>query len=227
MTEHKKPLQQDVDGIQINEHPSKDFREISESTLSRVVLSAENESLKSQIEEARINAVTGLPNRQVFDEEFPRALRRHPGNTGLMVIDIDGLKRANDNLGHSQGDRLLKAFAHTMKSQLRVEDNIYHIGGDEFVVILNSAYSPMQTDSIGETSRRLEKLFESTLRDEDFPEELKLGASIGYGVHKKAEDPAAFFDRVDSSMFDRKEARKNHSGSDFIDIRQSPPANNS
>ena len=55
----------------------------------------------------------------------------------VMYIDIDKFKRINDSLGHEVGDQLLKQFAVRLKENVREEDILCRIGGDEFLVLLN------------------------------------------------------------------------------------------
>jgi diguanylate cyclase (GGDEF)-like protein/PAS domain S-box-containing protein len=82
------------------------------------------------------DALTGLYNRAFFEEEIRRldVPRQYP--ISLIIADINGLKVANDTLGHSYGDRLLGGFAGVIKSCLRKEDIIARWGGDEFIALL-------------------------------------------------------------------------------------------
>jgi diguanylate cyclase (GGDEF)-like protein len=83
--------------------------------------------------------LTGLRNHRAFHEDLARELdRAHRTGTplGLVMLDLDGLKRVNDTLGHQAGDELIGAVAHGLKSTIRGGDVPYRIGGDEFAVIL-------------------------------------------------------------------------------------------
>ncbi|MBA4176367.1 MAG: hypothetical protein C0505_07370 [Leptothrix sp. (in: Bacteria)] len=88
---------------------------------------------------AEHDALTGLPNRTLFDAELERcmarALRRRRA-MALMFIDIDHFKRVNDHLGHGVGDVLLREFAQQLRQTLRAEDLVARLGGDEFVAVL-------------------------------------------------------------------------------------------
>ena len=89
--------------------------------------------------EAGTDELTGLPNRRAFERmleiELARGSRyRRPFS--VVVADLDGLKKINDNNGHVAGDRALQAFASAMRSSLRASDSAYRIGGDEFVMLL-------------------------------------------------------------------------------------------
>jgi diguanylate cyclase (GGDEF)-like protein len=88
---------------------------------------------------ARIDALTGARNRKGFQEALASEIARHErkGITFcLAYIDCDNFKQVNDNHGHSEGDRLLKAIAEVAIETLRRSDTVGRIGGDEFAVIL-------------------------------------------------------------------------------------------
>lgn len=90
-------------------------------------------------QQAFVDALTGLLNRRALERDLRREAgraARHHRRFSLMVIDLDGLKRVNDNEGHAAGDSYLKALAQAMRNALRIGDTAYRIGGDEFVVLL-------------------------------------------------------------------------------------------
>jgi diguanylate cyclase (GGDEF)-like protein len=83
--------------------------------------------------------LTGLRNRRAFQEDLGREIecRNRSGICfSLLMIDLDGLKEVNDNLGHQAGDDRICAAAECLESVLRDTDCAYRIGGDEFIVIL-------------------------------------------------------------------------------------------
>jgi diguanylate cyclase (GGDEF)-like protein len=83
--------------------------------------------------------LTGLPNRRSILEYARTKFRgRRAGDDGfvLALIDIDHFKSINDQLGHSVGDEVLKAFARAGQKALRGEDRIGRFGGEEFVLVL-------------------------------------------------------------------------------------------
>ncbi|MBK4736269.1 bifunctional diguanylate cyclase/phosphodiesterase [Noviherbaspirillum pedocola] len=90
---------------------------------------------------ANQDSLTGLPNRQWFNDALPaaidRANRRH-GMFGLLFIDLDRFKQVNDSAGHHVGDELLRIAAQRMRSALRPGDHVARLGGDEFTVILET-----------------------------------------------------------------------------------------
>ena len=86
--------------------------------------------------------LTGLRNHRAFQEDLARELQV-VGRTGdplsLVLLDLDGLKAINDNLGHQAGDERLQATAAAIRAIQRATDLAYRVGGDEFAVILPSA----------------------------------------------------------------------------------------
>ena len=88
----------------------------------------------------RVDALTGVPNRRVWDEELAKGLERarragKPCCVGL--IDLDHFKRFNDMHGHQRGDALLRSTAQAFASRLRNDDLIARYGGEEFAVLLH------------------------------------------------------------------------------------------
>ncbi len=90
--------------------------------------------------EAKIDALTELPNRRYFDEIYQRELahvRRFGGSLSLLMIDIDYFKNYNDAFGHTRGDECLQKLAELIDRNLvRSNDFVARYGGEEFVVIL-------------------------------------------------------------------------------------------
>jgi diguanylate cyclase (GGDEF)-like protein/PAS domain S-box-containing protein len=83
--------------------------------------------------------LTGLPNRQVFEESFERALelaRRREEKLALLYLDVDSFKLVNDTVGHLAGDKLLKQVAQRLSGCLRESEMLAHVGGDEFMLVL-------------------------------------------------------------------------------------------
>lgn len=195
----------------------------------------EKEVARIEKMQANIDSVTGLPNRQVFDNDFIK-LRRRNRPFGLLMLDVDGLHRANEALGHSQGDEVLLLLAMTVAEQLRPSDKLYRIGGDEFAALLFDMPDDKDTTPTTEESeqfcKRFEDAFERSLDAAGFDPSLYLGLSAGYGVlvqggEEVKSNADTLYDEVDAMMFARKRARRagrEKDGIIFLDDRELPPA---
>jgi diguanylate cyclase (GGDEF)-like protein len=94
---------------------------------------------------ARVDDLTGLPNRRGWTAELPRAIeraRRDAQPLAMAMLDLDHFKRFNDELGHPAGDRLLKEASAAWHAQLRSVDQLARYGGEEFIVLLPGAEAP-------------------------------------------------------------------------------------
>jgi diguanylate cyclase (GGDEF)-like protein len=110
---------------------------------------------------ARIDALTGLGNRRAFEEAVSVELSRHERSKAplsLLICDLDRFKTINDRYGHLAGDDCLRQVAETMRDELRMGDNAFRWGGDEFVVVLADTDTPA---ALG-VSSRLERVVART-----------------------------------------------------------------
>jgi diguanylate cyclase (GGDEF)-like protein/PAS domain S-box-containing protein len=100
---------------------------------------------KRKAAEARVqflayyDALTGLPNRTLFEDRLTQALanaRRRGERVAVLWLDLDNFKTINDSLGHSVGDLLLKQVGERLQKYVRAQDTVAKVGGDEFVFAL-------------------------------------------------------------------------------------------
>ena len=88
---------------------------------------------------ARIDVMTGLPNRRVYEEDLKRIGEKAlPKDLFYVAIDINGLKDVNDSYGHETGDRLIVGAARCIEQCFTGLGKPYRIGGDEFVILLRA-----------------------------------------------------------------------------------------
>jgi diguanylate cyclase (GGDEF)-like protein len=106
--------------------------------------------------QATHDTLTGLPNRVQLEAELEELLRdRDPDDAPLAVLflDLDRFKLVNDTLGHSTGDELLRAVANRLRNNVRPNDLVMRIGGDEFVIVLPSVRDEHEAREISERTR--------------------------------------------------------------------------
>ena len=97
------------------------------------------------------DGLTGLPNRNRFNEYFKQSLaqaKRYQRHVALMFMDLDGFKLVNDTYGHRVGDLLLIEVAGRIKNSLREFDMVARVGGDEFIVLLTEVDNKKEVDEI-------------------------------------------------------------------------------
>ena len=155
------------------------------------------------------DALTGLANRRALDETLARefGLAHEQGRElSLLMFDIDHFKKFNDNYGHDQGDRVLKAFAVTTRSYVReVLDTVCRYGGEEFMVIAR------------ETSQEGAMILAERIREGVAAMEvdgLRVTTSIGVaGIRETgAATPGELIERADAALYDAKHAGRNRVG---------------
>jgi diguanylate cyclase (GGDEF)-like protein/PAS domain S-box-containing protein len=102
---------------------------------------------------ARIDPLTGLPNRRQFDERIREGMaraRRLKQPMAVMFLDIDRFKWINDSFGHAGGDAVLCEFARRLRESVRITDTVARFAGDEFVLLLEGVASPADLDALAD-----------------------------------------------------------------------------
>lgn len=105
---------------------------------------------------AYYDALTGLPNRTLFEDRLPKALslaQRNEQMLAVMFLDLDRFKTINETLGHSVGDRLLCGVAERLTSCLRGSDTVARFAGDGFALLLTQISN---TEDAARIARRTE-----------------------------------------------------------------------
>jgi diguanylate cyclase (GGDEF)-like protein/PAS domain S-box-containing protein len=143
------------------------------------------------------DALTGLYNRAFFEEEMRLLSKERKVSTGILVIDIDGLKYINDAFGHQQGDRMLLAFSKILTRTFRPSDVVARIGGDEFGVLIRDV-DEFKIWSITERLRSNLNVHNKSLKGNRSPINISLGYSIKNDNSKTVEQT---FKEADDMLF--------------------------
>ena len=170
--------------------------------------------LRKQLElrlahQAGHDALTGLPNRNLFQDRMARAIarsRRHRTLMAVMYLDIDKFKGINDTYGHDVGDALIRGFARRLVECIRNTDTAARLGGDEFAVILeeldDSAVGQRVADKIVRAMREEFVLNERTL---------SVSTSVGVSFYGGVEEieAEALVKQADRALYEAKAAGRN------------------
>jgi diguanylate cyclase (GGDEF)-like protein len=163
------------------------------------------------------DALTGLPNRVLFqdrlDQAIRRAVRRPEYHYAVLFIDIDGFKSVNDTFGHEAGDVVLRTIGQRLQAELRAIDTVAaagvetvasRFGGDEYVVLLDDVDG---TEAAERVARRLATALAE--RIDTGSRDVTLTASIGVVMGRRGHaDPADVLADADQAMYEAKRAGK-------------------
>lgn len=130
---------------------------------------------------AHYDPLTELPNRLLLQSRLEHALdhaRRSGNRVALLFINLDHFQMVNDSLGHRAGDRLLLEASQRLRARVRSEDTLGRLGGDEFLLILESVISP---DTAAEAAQFILSALETPFRFGD-ETEVYIAASIGISL---------------------------------------------
>ncbi len=153
------------------------------------------------------DSLTGLPNRQLFQDRLNMSLAqayRQLGKIALLFLDLDGFKGVNDSLGHDYGDLLLKQVATRLKECVRTIDTVARLGGDEFTVILS-------VRDRGDAEQVAQKILQRISQPYDLNGKIadKVGTSIGIAFYPQdAAQASDLMKKADAAMYAAKQAGK-------------------
>jgi diguanylate cyclase (GGDEF)-like protein len=149
---------------------------------------------------SRVDELTGLRNLRALQEQLPAWLgpaARTGRRMALMMMDVDGFKTVNDHLGHGIGNELLKEVANLLRFAVRVGDEPYRFGGDEFVLLLSDA----DGEGANFVATRVQEIYRSmgqTLRGTD----VQVSFSIGIAVFPDdGTTPEVLLARADEALY--------------------------
>jgi diguanylate cyclase (GGDEF)-like protein len=145
---------------------------------------------------ATLDALTGAVNRVIFDDRLAQALARRKRNGGdllVAVIDLDNFKAINDSHGHDCGDSALRWVADRLRANLRGEDTLGRLGGDEFGVVAEIATGG--ADAVTAHVQRAADGFEPAFT-----------VSVGSVLAAETDSVETVLKRADRAMYDAKRA---------------------
>lgn len=158
--------------------------------------------------QANYDALTGLPNRRLFQEHLETEMKKSERSNlplALMFLDLDHFKDVNDTLGHDIGDVLLKEAAHRLRSCVRASDTVARLGGDEFTIILSELDSLSSIAIVAQNIlQRMSEPFQLGI------DSAYVGASIGITLFPQdARDVEALLKNADQAMYSAKNQGRN------------------
>ncbi len=139
-----------------------------------------------------------------FAEKLLPKLQREKREAVLLFVDIDELKKVNDNMGHNVGDRYIKEIAECLKENLEEEQILMRYGGDEFVLFGGTKGE----QSIAEQVTNVQNAIEERNRNKNYS--FQLGASIGSTLYQAGDisDLNDIIELADKRMYAEKRAKK-------------------
>jgi diguanylate cyclase (GGDEF)-like protein len=155
---------------------------------------------------SRMDALTGLRSRRGFAIEAGEALdaSRQAGHGALILfVDLDGMKRINDERGHAVGDAALIEMATLLRSIVRATDVVARLGGDEFVVLCAGAGEACGHEIVQRLSTRLDVL--NALPGRPFRLECSAGFATTHAAERESLDDLLI--RADAAMYQVKKRR--------------------
>jgi diguanylate cyclase (GGDEF)-like protein len=171
----------------------------------------ENRLLTIRLEsQATTDSLTNVNNRLAFERDFERATyrtSRYAGeNLGLLIIDVNGLKKLNDTHGHMLGDRVIIFVADVLKQAIRKSDQVYRMGGDEFFVLL----APGHNESCKHLAKRIRQLVQARAllvneNSANGTDSINIALSIGYATTEEY-DICELVNVADQRMYEDKKS---------------------
>ena len=149
--------------------------------------------------------LTGAGNRRAMELKLLELLSRKRHNSSqiasLILIDLDRFKQINDQYGHHVGDQILQSFCQLVSRHLRVQEELFRLGGEEFVITLNHK-NLQQAANLAEDIREAVEQFL-------FIEQLHITISLGIAECNSEESSLEWLKRADHAMYKAKDAGRN------------------
>lgn len=174
-----------------------------------------NDISEIKLSQARINyhsnhdALTGLPNKVLFNDRLSQALThalRNKKNLAVMFLDLDRFKKINESLGQNTGDLLLQDVGMRLKNCIGLEDTVSRWGGDVFAFLLQNLNQPQEAANI---AQNINKCFDKPYNLKN--QEIYVTPSIGIAIYPNdGEDVETLIKNTETAMYRAKEKERNN-----------------
>jgi len=167
------------------------------------------EQLRASHELAMSDALTGLRNRNGFNESLQLSISRARDSGTplcLLLADLDHFKRINDTYGHLLGDKVLRTISRILRESVRGADTVARFGGEEFAILLPE--TPL-AGAIKVAESLCSNIARGRIRDMNDRMIDQVTISVGVGSLQIDDDPESFIGRVDRALYDAKRNGRN------------------
>jgi diguanylate cyclase (GGDEF)-like protein len=154
---------------------------------------------------ADTDELTGLANARCLFAHLQQEVARksRSGESfAVILIDLDGFKKANDQYGHLAGNRILRAVSAGLRRNCRAGDVVARLGGDEFVLVLSDAGKHVEA-----TLRRVEETMDTLAAEADCEAEVTFSAGVSR-YPDDGRDAETLLERADERMYDAKRRKQ-------------------
>jgi diguanylate cyclase len=158
---------------------------------------------------ATSDSLTGLPNRLVLNANLNHTLKNSSKNKihfAIMFIDIDYFKKINDTYGHDTGDEVLKIVSTVITANIRNDDTISRVGGDEFVILLSELD---QTKDAAMVATGIITAFEKPILINNNSINIKISIGIAICTPEHKETSRSLMKKADIALYEAKGSGRN------------------
>lgn len=152
---------------------------------------------------AYVDVQTGLSNKSSCEKRL-RDTHFLDKNVGILMFDMNNLKKINDSLGHAAGDRMIQNFARMLRLSVPEHQFVGRFGGDEFIVILHDASIQLLDDIVASLHEKVERFNQES-------SDIKLSYAVGKAHaswYNKDVTMQVLFEKADYNMYQHKMAMK-------------------
>lgn len=164
-----------------------------------------NKNIRQKLEVlSRKDSLTKINNRNSYNERLKIELdssSRYKNSFSYIMFDIDFFKSINDNYGHDKGDDVLKSISKLVEENIRASDDVFRIGGEEFVILAKG----LDKDSLAVFCEKIRRKVEEF----DFNLVKQITISLGATIYKDGDDANIIYKRADEALYSAKNSGRN------------------